>query len=457
MIPNRPQSAAPQSKRESIPTRLARLRSEQTPRTRFNSPTSAPSSGSVAAWLRPVGTVQGRNGSGSIATRGRRGLAGPPPPPSWREPQIISQASTNTARTIPRLKPRQLVERRRLVELLEPGGAKQAHPETSVDPLFDIAGGTIARDLARGQEESVLLEHVAYLPTHLKMRLLDVLADWKNPWSLTNSGAKELLRTDLDEMSEGDDWEDSADLEESEHDDEWDRLPSKRELAIGSLSLTDEFSTPLSTSLTHLNLSFSSITLKTLRSILLLPSTSTAPSLSSASPHPKLIPTFPHLHTLTLASTRNIPILHDHFFSLLSLLLSIRTLSLAGNSIVALDTESSSCCAPRLFALRLANATPLLRSLDLGYLETIDPESGGGAGGGRGDEFELERDLVKKVDWENRWLGLKLIGLRGMMRCATEGEVDGLGSEDAKADFKKEIRGWIGTKRKTGKWIDVVL
>ena len=49
-----------------------------------------------------------------------------------------------------------------------------------------------------------MLEHLAYLPTSLKLRLLDCFADCMSEASLTNDGAKELLGTDLDEMADGD-------------------------------------------------------------------------------------------------------------------------------------------------------------------------------------------------------------------------------------------------------------
>jgi len=230
-----------------------------------------------------------------------------------------------------------------------------------VESLFSIAGGTIARDLSFGPDYSILLEHVAYLPTPLKFRLLDCFADWRNVSSLTNEGAKELLRTDLDEVDLGDD-EEWCDDDSS---DDGERVEGKRreiEEQFESLRFEDEFTTPMSTALTKLDLSFCSVNLKTLRSLLLRPSYSHTSTLAT-SPTPtsiKLLPIFPHLHTLLVASTPHLTI-HDSFYSLLSSLLSLRVLSLAGK---LLPTTAISTFHPRLSA-----STPLLREIDLNYME----------------------------------------------------------------------------------------
>ena len=97
------------------------------------------------------------------------------------------------------------MERRKIVQpLVAPANSNQEREtEVNVGSLFSIAGGSIARDLSLGPDHSLLLEHVAYLPTSFKLRLLDCFANWRNESSLTNEEAKELT-TDLDEMADGD-------------------------------------------------------------------------------------------------------------------------------------------------------------------------------------------------------------------------------------------------------------
>jgi len=362
--------------------------------------------------------------------RGRRGTAGPPPPPSWNPDSIVSSQGQP-----PRpiwLKAHQLVERRKIVQPLvaDANPLEGNAPTVKAESLFSIAGGTIARDLAFGPDYSILLEHVAYLPTSLKIRLLDCFADWRNVSSLTNEGAKELLKIDLDEVDLGDDEEWCDD--DSGDDDE--RVEGKRgeiEEQIESLRFEDEFATPMSTALTRLDLSFSSINLKTLRTLLLRPSSPQTSTLIT-SPNPtsiKLLPSFPHLHTLLVASTPHLTI-HDSFYSLLSSLLSLRVLSLAGK---LLPTMAISTFLPRLSA-----STPLLREIDLSYME-----------------FDA-KEVMRRIDWEGKWNDVKVIGLR---REDSENEESGgtMTTTKRKERLKKEIREWVASKRKRGKWLDVVL
>ncbi|GAA5959634.1 hypothetical protein JCM3765_007225 [Sporobolomyces pararoseus] len=451
MIPSRTQSSTPAPRKESIPHKLARLRSEQSSsRTRFNS--SNPSSSSstpVAAWLRPVDTSQGRR---TATARGRRGTAGPPPPPSWRQESQLSNLIVSPP-VGPRLRQRQLLKRKNIVEPLVPserGGGSTRANTGAVASLFNLAGQTLARDLGQGQSQSILLEHVAYLPTHLKIRLLnEVMADYESFWNLTNAGAKELLRTDVDEIDDRG-WEDS--FEDSDKD-EWDQEEADAVQGTTSmiepLDFRDEFTSPLSTSLTILNLSFSSITLKTLRSVFLRPSSTTPPT----SAPPKLLSTFPHLHTLLLCSTKNIPFLHDQFFNLLTLLLSLRNLSLPGNSLLLPPNRQSAedetaCCSTKLFLPRLAAATPLLNQVDLSYISLSSVD-----GSDEVEKFDVRNEVCKRIDWEIRWLDLKVIGLRTIGGVELDGEDQKVESER----IRKEIRGIVAEKRKRGKWLDVVL
>ncbi|GAA5833315.1 hypothetical protein JCM5353_008532 [Sporobolomyces roseus] len=427
MIPSRP-SQPSITTTESVSTRLNRLRSEQAASTRskFTS-TSTRSHSNTPAWLRVIDERNVRR-----VVRGRRGTAGPPPPPSWNSDSILSTSIKGQPSKPPRLKAYQLVERRKIVQPL----VADANPlegnacTVKVESLFSIAGGTIARDLSFGPDYSILLEHIAYLPTSLKIRLLDCFADWRNESSLTNEGAKELLRTDLDELDSRDDVEWCDD--DSSNDDERGEGKGKEiEEQFESLRFEDEFATPMSTSLTRLDLSFSSINLKTLRTLLLRPSSPQTSTLVT-SPTPasiKLLPIFPQLHTLLVASTPHLTI-HDSFYSLLSSLLSLRVLSLAGK---LLPTTAISTFLPRLSV-----STPLLREIDLSYME-----------------FDA-KEVMRRIDWEGKWNDVKVIGLR---REDSENEESGgtMTTTKRKERLKKEIREWVASKRKRGKWLDVVL
>ena len=426
MIPSRP-SPPSRTTTESVSTRLNRLRSEQAASTRskFTS-TSTRSTPNTPAWLRVIDDRSVRR-----VIRGRRGTAGPPPPPSWSQDSVISTSIKGQPSKPLRLRPHQLVERRKIAQpLVAPASSNQeSEIEGNVESLFSIAGGSIARDLSLGADHSLLLEHVAYLPTTLKLRLLDCFANWRNESSLTNDGAKELLREDLDEMQDGDygawsDEDSNSDTEREEGD------TPEVEDQFRSLKFEDEFATPMSTALTRLDLSFSFINLKTLRSVLLRPSSPqpstlvTSPSATSV----KLLPIFPHLHTLFLCSTPHLAI-HDSLYSLLSSLLSLRILSLAGKLLppTAIST----------FLPRLSVSTPLLRELDLSYMD-----------------FEV-KEVMRRIDWEGRWNDLKILGLR--REDNEEEESEGSTSTKRKERLKKEIRDWVASKRKRGKWLDVVL
>ncbi|GAA5905758.1 hypothetical protein JCM5296_005729 [Sporobolomyces johnsonii] len=453
MIPSRP-TPPPAAPPESIPARLARLRSEQraSSRPRFSAGFStASSSTTTPRWLnlsddaplRPVRRAEGR-----------RGTAGPPPPPSWT---IGSGGARNLGQPDkavhgrPSVRIRPDVTRKELVAPLLPSGERAAD---AVPSLFAVAGGVVAADLARGSGEvnegSVLMEHVAYLPTHLKLRLLDVFADWSNDYPLTNEGARQLLRTDVDELEQ-----EGADGTDGDNDDDegWDRdIPDVEATGLG-YAMLDDFS-PLATSLTRLNLSFSTITIGTLRSLLLRPSTSTSRSTSTstvASPRPfspapsgfapsqpptsvKLLPTFPHLHTLLLTSMPYIA-LSDQLFDLLSAHLSLRTLSLAGTTLASAVVTSSS------FLPRLAAATPNLQSLDVSYL-AIDSSPD---------------VVVKGVDWDERWRDLRVLGLRAKSTSCTRPGEEEVGDE-TRERLRREIWELISAgRRRKRRWIEVVV
>ncbi|GAA5860532.1 hypothetical protein JCM1840_000288 [Sporobolomyces johnsonii] len=451
MIPSRP-TPPPAAPPESIPARLARLRSEQraSSRPRFSAGFStASSSTTTPRWLnlsddaplRPVRRAEGR-----------RGTAGPPPPPSWTTGSGGARNLGQPDKAVhgrPSVRIRPDVTRKELVAPLLPSGERAAD---AVPSLFDVAGGVVAADLARGSGEvnegSVLMEHVAYLPTHLKLRLLDVFADWRNDHPLTNEGARQLLRTDIDELEQ-----EGADGDGDDDDEGWDRDIPDVEATGLSYATLDDFS-PLATSLTRLNLSFSTITIGTLRSLLLRPSKSTS-NITVASPRPfnpapsgfalaaapsqpptsvKLLPTFPHLHTLLLTSMPYLA-LSDQLFDLLSAHLSLRTLSLAGLTLASAVVTSSS------FLPRLAAATPNLQSLDVSYMAMDSSPDG----------------LVKGVDWDERWRDLRVLGLRAKSgtSCTRPGEEVG---DEPKERLRREIWELISAgRRRKRRWIEVVV
>jgi hypothetical protein len=203
----------------------------------------------------------------------------------------------------------------------------------------------------------------------------------------------------------------------------------------------------MSLALTSLNLSFSFISLKTLRSILLR--SPPPPPSSATTTGSKLLPVFPHLSTLTLCSVRNVPILHDQFFNLVSHLLPLRVLSLSGNSFslptAAVENDEETTihwCSPRSFLYKLSSSTPLLRQLDLSYIDT---------GQGEGDdEYDLRKG-VSTVAWDKRWLDLKVLGLRRFDEVK-----DTLDATREKELGRKEVRDRIMGQRRRGKWIEVV-
>lgn len=360
----------------------------------------------------------------------RRGVAGPPPPPSWTSAVASvridpSQAVDGRNRQGTWLKPHELVEREKLAAPLKGKARAQDGP---VD-LFTAAGRVVAEDLSRGSG-SLLLEHVAFLPNHLRTRLLDVFADWRNAAPLTDDGFRQLLRRDVSDgveltMAELEIRMDALAAEEKDADDgDWDTGHAREANSLDALD--------------SLDLSFSVISLRTLRQVLLYdPRSSTStnassrpstPSLPSAPP--KLVPSFPNLHALHLTSTSRIPF-SDSFFDLLPYLISLRSLSLAGKSI---ETSSSSITSSS-FLPRLAAATPTLRELDLSYMD-------------------FPHATAKSVDWDTRWLELRVLGMRREW-VDWEGEEVG---PDKRERIRREVWAFISQGRqKKRRWIEVIV
>jgi hypothetical protein len=315
--------------------------------------------------------------------------------------------------------PLALVERRKLAEPLQ-GSVQRTEGPAS---LFTAAGKVVAADLAQGRERSLLLEHVAYLPNHLRLRLLDVFADWCNAAPLTSEGVTELLRLDISDGVEVDvvgEGEDSAAVSTAPIEDEDDEDDGWESSGLGGGGTSLE-------SLESLNFSFSAVSLRTLRHLLV--HDAVPPPLPPAPP--KLLPRFPLLHSLDLTST---PRIHftDSFFDLLTSLISLRTLSLCGKS---LDTYSSAVTAAT-FLPRLSAATPNLVSLNLSYLEP------------------LTHVAVKGVDWDTRWLNLRVLGLRREL-VDVNGEQVG---QEKKDRIRKEVWAFISEgRKKKRRWIEVIV
>ncbi|BGP16080.1 hypothetical protein JCM10213v2_004074 [Rhodosporidiobolus nylandii] len=318
--------------------------------------------------------------------------------------------------------PIELVERRKLAAPLQGAAENEDGPAS----LLSSAGCVAAADLALGAEASLLLEHVAYLPNHLRLRLLDVIADWRNAAPLTSEGMVELLRLDI---SDGYEVAPSDGAEAiTADDDDWERA------GLGGDNTSPE-------SLTELNLSFSAVSLRALRSVLLYPAGSAPSSASSragtpstaAPPLPpvsKLLPTFPLLTTLNLTGTSRIHF-NDGFFELLAYLISLRHLSLCGKTLDSpFSTVTSSTFLPRLAA-----ATPTLHVLDLSYID-------------------FAHAAVKSLDWDVRWLQLRMLGMRREL-------VDWKGEEvgwEKKERIRKEIWQFISQGRqKKRRWLEVVV
>ncbi|BGP24596.1 hypothetical protein JCM10295v2_003514 [Rhodotorula toruloides] len=356
--------------------------------------------------------------------------AGPPPPPSWTAAAASvridpSQAVDGRNRQGTWLKPHELVEREKLAAPLK--GRREAQ-ERPVD-LCTAAGRVVGEDLSRGSD-SLLLEHVAFLPNHLRIRLLDVFADWRNPAPLTDDGLRQLLRRDVSDGIElsVEELEDrmnalAVDDGDDEQDVDWETAHTKEANSLNALDCLD--------------LSFSAVSLRTLRQVLLydphasVSSSSSRPATPSLPPiPPRFVPSFPSLHTLNLTSTSRIPF-SDAFFDLLPYLISLRSLSLSGKSI----ETSSSTVTSSSFLPRLAAATPTLRELDLSHMD-------------------FPHAAVKSVDWDVRWLELRVLGIRREW-------VDWEGVEvrpEKRERIRREVWDFISQGRQKKRlWIEVIV
>ena len=482
MIPARPAPPPPRS-RESISDKISRLRREQHAASRPRLDHAPPqASSSAQRWLAASTDDSAPSRRPQRNSDPRRGTAGPAPPPSWTSPSStsddLSPSSTSLSSHDPRrrtpLRPRDLVERRKLAQpLVVSPGPSTTPPLPAIDSLFAVAGGVLASDLSRARTApaqgptSLLLEHVAYLPNHVRVRLVnEVFAHWRNPAPLTDEGARELLRTDVSDGVEVD-GEDDGEGESVEAD-------------LGRLGLGDDEEgggwedDALAAQDAHLvelvdalDLSFAHVSLRTLRSLLLRPvgpapppPPPSAPSQSrpplaapapAPAPPPKLVSAFAHLHTLTLTATPRVA-LADPLFDLVAHLVSLRHLSLAGKALDAHVSSSSTSTSTSATAAsllpRLAAATPNLRTLDLSYVRGLVVDA------------PCPHALVaavRGVDWDARWGELRVLGVRG---AAEERVGEGEGDEGEERErVRRDVREAVmcGRQRRKRRWIDVVV
>ena len=411
MIPSRPVRQVEQRK-DTVQDRLARLRAEQSARDRprYNSGVhlhQQQQNSTGPRWLEAV-----TNAANTVATPvrlpdRRRGTAGPPAPKSWATTTAAGDSRSPSSRTArsARSHPHDLVVRQRIAAPLPT--AAFAEPVPPVKGLFVAAGTVVAEDLARGGNDSLLSDYIHYLPMHLRLRLLEVFADWRNELVLEDDVLQMLLPSE----------ESHPDFERKGHEEPagpvetapTDALPTVEALQLddddgGSWDASPQYG-DVTSEVESLNMSFSSVSLRTLRTVLLRevqePGTGPPPpaaSLVKASagaplppPPPKHVAVFPFLHTLNLTATSRIPY-SDGFFDLLSHLISLRTLSLAGRSV---STIPGSNVHPIGFLARLAAATPTLHTLDVSFSSDLNVVA-----------------AVQAVDWDERWLGLRVLGLR---------------------------------------------
>lgn len=364
LVPSRTVDRPPRE-RDSIQLRLARLRREE----RASQPRAAP----LAITSSPAF---------STASPTWRKLVGPPAPPSWCKPVDERRFVDVKART-------KWLERRQMLlsTFDEPKmGVDQASGRREVPSLGEVLRRKILEDLARPAKQSLYLPLVYLLPRHMRLAMFDTAALWHplkerailqllredDAWGSDGEGSDgESLEAEQDGFPDAP--EESADLEDWVLDDdtaaddaEWERR--YHEQTFDSLGAN----------LTTLNLSFSPITLKGLRS-LLLHDTPTRP-----------LPSLPHLAVLQLAATPNIP-LSQPFFETLRPLIQLRQLSIAGKAV-----DAPTAVPTAVLLSRLAAATPTLVVLDLSFL----PLGG-----------ELDRRL-SEVDWDVRWRELRKLGVR---------------------------------------------
>jgi hypothetical protein len=370
MIPAR---ARPQSNQNNITTpiqdRLALLRSEQRRGIRLSFPSSSDTRSALLA-------------STTSITSGRTVLAQPIVVglvSSYRSNGIGKSGSVNF--NSPTLSSSNVIARRRReIIIAQERRLNHSHHDESSSTLKGICLRLIANNLATSSLHLVL---VGEMDQHLKLHLIEVASVYA---PLSNAGVLAIFREEaVMEEKEGEEVT-------KEQEEDWE---SRIDLDAG-LGLPP--STSFRSTLTTLNLSFSTISLTVLRSLLLSPTKRTTSTFTSTSTSTtRHISVFPHLHHLYLAHTPNLPFIGT-FFEILHHLLSLQSLSLVG--------KSTGSTPPHLILPRLATVTPSLVSLNISYTP-------------------LTTALVTAVEFWTQWLRLKKLRAVGLGRNLEE---IGLGS-----------------------------
>lgn len=440
MIPSRPVQAVEQRK-QSVSERLARLRAEQTARDRprFSASTHASLPNSAnARWLEAA-TNAARHADIRTVSRPvdrRRGTAGPPPPKSWSTDSNEASGPQSRHRSAKgREDQRDL--RAKVARPLPGRGDDTPSPKG----LYTAATKVVAEDLSHGPD-SLLADFIDYLPLHLRLRILDVYADWRNELVLDD----DVLRAVLIAEPAGRFPDGSVPAGAVDGISEGVARMSTLEPASESPGAGDDWeSAPWHDSAGHdgtvesLDLSFSAISLRMLRSVLLRDYDDTTSVSSSAMqakprasappqapcPPPKFVATFPGLHTLNLTSTARVPF-SDALFDTLSHLMSLRHLSLNGKSLSAPSGSTSTSVG----FLRLAAATPNLQTLDLSYMD-LDHSA-----------------IARSLDWNERWLDLRVLGVR-----SDSDDISTRWKDRLKRDIQEAV---ASCKRRKRRWIEVV-
>ena len=297
--------------------------------------------------------------------------------------------------------------------------------EEGVESLVRGCGRRVVKDLER--RGSVYLGLVRWLPVHVRLGLMEVAAVEA---ALREEAIRELLRDEEEEGGgEGERASEVGDVEAHDRDWEGDEQDQQLLQAVQELGW-DWGGTPhrFADTLTSLNLAFSPLSPSFLHSLLLHP----IPSKSLA---PRHVPSFPHLHSLTLTGAPNLT-LDTSLSDILAPLLSLRHLRLA-----SLSFPRTSLAPHRYLLGKLATSTPNLVSLDLSYLcivGTIQPH-----------HWRTPLECIGAIDWGTSWGAMRKLGLR--MRCVEERDAEG------RRKIAKEFERRIVSSGRKGRWIEVVV